>query len=339
MNSKSKVESRKSMGRVLKRFALFAVFPFFFSLGMTGAHAQGYPTKPIRLIVPLAPGGGNDTIARLIGQKIQGPLGQQVVVENRPGAGGLIGAELVAKAPPDGYTLLLGNAAQLTVIPNVQANAPYSPTRDFAPVSLIASAPLLVVVHPSLPVRSIKQLVALAKAQPDQLNYASNGFGSTTQFATELFKLMTGTRMEHVPYKGLSLAMVDLVSGRVHLMFSSAVAMLPTVKEGKLRAIAMTGSKRSQAIPDIPTVAESGVKDFESGSWYGILAPAGTPRPIVERLNREIIVSVKSQDIQDRLVHEAVIPIGSSPEEFSAHIKKEFGRAARVIKESGAKFN
>ena len=339
MNGKSKVESRKSKGHGLERFAPIFLFPILFSLGVASANAQGYPTKPIRLIVPLAPGGGNDTIARLIGQKIQGPLGQQVVIENRPGAGGLIGADLVAKAPPDGYTLLLGNAAQLTVIPNVQANAPYSPTRDFSPVSLIASAPLLVVVHPSLPVRSIKQLVALAKAQPDQLNYASNGFGSTTQFATELFKLMTGTRIEHVPYKGLSLAMVDLVSGRVHLMFSSAVAMLPAVKEGKLRAIAMTGSKRSQAIPDIPTVAESGVKDFESGSWYGILAPAGTPRPIVDRLNREIVASVKSQDIQDRLVNEAVIPIGGSPEEFAAHIVKEYGRAARVIKESGAKFN
>jgi tripartite-type tricarboxylate transporter receptor subunit TctC len=323
----------------MKRIPLIFFLPVALCLEMVAVHAQGYPARPIRMVVPLAPGGGNDTIARLIGQKIQGPLGQQVVIENRPGAAGLIGADIVAKAPPDGYTLLLGNAAQLTVIPNVQANAPYSPTRDFAPVSLIASAPLLVVVHPSLPVRSIKQLVALAKAQPDQLNYASNGFGSTTQFATELFKLMTGTRMEHVPYKGLSLAMVDLVSGRVHLMFSSAVAMLPTVKEGKLRAIAMTGSKRSQAIPDIPTVAESGVKDFESGSWYGILAPAGTPRPIVDRLNREIVDSVKSQEVQERLVSEAVIPIGGTPEEFAAHIAKEFARAARVIKESGAKFN
>jgi tripartite-type tricarboxylate transporter receptor subunit TctC len=323
----------------MKRIPLIFLLSVALCLEGAPAHAQGYPARPIRVVVPLAPGGGNDTIARLIGQKIQGPLGQQVVIENRPGAAGLIGADIVAKAPPDGYTLLLGNAAQLTVIPNVQANAPYSPTRDFAPVSLIASAPLLVVVHPSLPVRSIKQLVALAKAQPDQLNYASNGFGSTTQFATELFKLMTGARMEHVPYKGLSLAMVDLVSGRVHLMFSSAVAMLPTVKEGKLRAIAMTGSKRSQAIPDIPTVAESGVKDFESGSWYGILAPAGTPRPIVDRLNREIVASVKSQEVQERLVSEAVIPIGGTPEEFAAHIAKEFARAAQVIKESGAKFN
>jgi tripartite-type tricarboxylate transporter receptor subunit TctC len=309
-------------------------------LALSGAaSAQQYPLKPIRIIVPLAPGGGNDTIARMIGQKIQGPLGQSVVIENRPGAGGLIGADLAAKSPPDGYTLLLGNAAQLSIIPNIQPKVPYSPTKDFAPVSLIASAPMLVVVHPSMPVRSIKQLVALAKSRPDQLNFASNGVGSTTQYATELFKMMTKTRLVHVPYKGLSLAMIDLVSGRVDLMFSSAVAMLPVVKQGKLRAIAMTGAKRSPAIPDIPTVAESGVPDYEAGSWYGILVPAGTARPVIERLNREIVAAVKSREVQERLVGEAVIPIGSSPEEFSAHIAKELARAGKVIKESGAKFN
>jgi tripartite-type tricarboxylate transporter receptor subunit TctC len=193
-------------------------------------------------------------------------------------------------------------------------------------------------VHPSLPVVNIRQLVAFAKSKPGQLNYASNGVGSSTHFATELFKLMTGTKMEHVPYKGLSLAMIDLVTGRVHLMFSSAVAMLPNVKEGKLRAIAMTSSQRSPAIPQIPTVAESGVKDFESGSWYGIVVPTGTPRPIVDRLHKEIAAAVRSQEVQDRLLGEAVIPVGGTPEEFGAHIKKEFTRAARVIKESGAKF-
>jgi tripartite-type tricarboxylate transporter receptor subunit TctC len=340
MNAKAKVESRKSEVWGLKDFFIFfPLFPFLFSLGLPGAHAQGYPTKPIRLIVPLAPGGGNDTIARMIGQKIQGPLGQSIVIENRPGAGGLLGADIASKAPPDGYTLLLGNAAQLSIIPNVQPKMPYSPTKDFAPVSLIASAPLLVVVHPSMPVRTIKQFVALARAQPDRLNFASNGVGSTTHYATELFKMMTKTRMVHVPYKGLSLAMVDLVSGRVDLMFSSAVAMLPNVREGKLRAIAMTGAKRSQAIPDIPTVAESGVPDYEAGSWYGILAPAGTPRAIVDRLNREIVATVKSKELQDRLIEEAVIPIGSTPEEFAKYIEKELARAAKVIKESGAKFN
>ena len=317
---------------VLLPAALVTAFP----ISVCG---QQYPTKVIRIIVPLAPGGGNDAIARMIGQKIQGPLGQSVVIDNRTGAGGQIGAEVAAKSPPDGYTLLLGNVATQAIIPNVQPNVAYSPLRDFQPVSLIASAPLLVVVHPSLPVRSVKQLIAFAKARPGELNYASNGFGSSTQFATELFKLSTGTRMEHIPYKGLSLAMTDLLTGRVHLMFSSAVAMLPNVKDGKLRAIAMTGATRSQAIPDVPTVAESGVKDYEAGSWYGILAPAGTSRAIVDRLNREIVAAVKSQEIQDRLQSEAVIPIGSTPEAFGAHISKELARAAKVVKESGAKFN
>jgi tripartite-type tricarboxylate transporter receptor subunit TctC len=300
--------------------------------------AQTYPTKPVRLIVPLAPGGGNDTIARLIAQEITGPLGQQVIVENRPGAGGLVGTEVAAKSPPDGYTLLLGNVAGLTIIPNVRRKTPYDPLKDFQPVSLIASAPLLVVVHPSLPVKSVKELVALARARPGQLNYASNGLGSSTHFATEMFMLLTKTQMVHVPYKGLSLAMTDLLSGQVELMFSSAVAMLPHVKAGKLRAIAMTGAKRSTVIPEVPTVVEAGVRDYEAGSWYGILVPSGAPSAIVERLNREIVAATKSAKIQERLLGEAVIPIGSTPEEFGAHIRREFARMARVVKESGAKF-
>jgi tripartite-type tricarboxylate transporter receptor subunit TctC len=306
--------------------------------GLGAGHAQTYPTKPIRLVVPLAPGGGNDTIARLVAQEITGPLGQQVLVDNRPGAGGLVGTEVVAKSPADGYTLLLGNVAGLTIIPNVRKKTPYDPLKDFQPVSLIATAPLLVVVHPSLPVKSVKDLVALARARPGHLNFASNGLGSSTHFATEMFMLVTKTSMVHVPYKGLSLAMTDLLSGQVELMFSSAVAMLPHVKSGKLRAIAMTGAKRSVAIPDVPTVAEAGVPDYEAGSWYGILVPAGTPAPIVERLNREIVAATKSAKIQDRLVGEAVMPVGSAPDEFTAHIKREFARMARVVKESGAKF-
>ena len=300
----------------------------------TGA-GPAYPTKPIRLIVPLAPGGGNDTIARLIGQKITPALGQQVVVDNRPGAGGLIAAELVAKSPADGYTLLLGNVAVMTIIPNSQKKTPYESLKDFQPVSLIASAPLLVVVHPSLPVSSIKQLIALARAKPNAINYASNGIGSSTHLATEMFSMMTGVKMVHVPYKGLSLAMTDLLSGQVPLMFSSAVAMLPHVKNGRLRAIAMTGARRSQVLPEVPTVAEAGVKGYESGSWYGIVAPANTPRPVIDRLNREIVAAVKSKEIQDRLNHEAVTPVGNTPEEFSAHIRAEYERMGRVIR--GAK--
>lgn len=307
-------------------------------LASGSAWAQTYPAKAVRVVVPQAPGGGNDTIARLVSQRLTQSLKQQVVVDNRAGAGGLIAAELVAKSPPDGYTLLLGNVATLAIIPNVRKQVPYDPLKDFEPVSLIASAPLLVVVHPSLPVTSVKQLVALAKSRPGELNYASNGFGSSTQLATELFKVMTGTNLTHVPYKGLAPATADLLSGQVQVMFSSAVAMLPHVKAGRLRALAMTGSKRSSAIPEVPTVAEAGVRDYEAGSWYGILAPAGTDRSIVERLSREIASATRSPEIADRLNNEAVIPIGGTPAEFAAHIRKEHARIGNAVRKSGARF-
>ena len=307
-------------------------------LTTTAALAQNYPAKPIRIVVPQAPGGGNDTIARMIGQKLTGTLKQQVLIENRPGAGGLIAAEAVAKAPADGYTLLLANVATMAIIPNVQKKIAYDPVKDFAPVSLIASAPLLVVVHPSLPVTSIRQLIALAKAKPSQLNYASNGVGSSTHLATEMFAMMTGTQLVHVPYKGLSPALTDLLSGQVQLMFSSAVAMMPHVKAGRLRALAMTGAKRSSAIPDVPTVAEAGVRDYEAGSWYGIAAPAGTPQAVVDLLSREVAAATKSAEIAERLSFEGVIAAGSSPGEFAAHISRELSRIGKVVAASGAKF-
>jgi tripartite-type tricarboxylate transporter receptor subunit TctC len=302
------------------------------------ASAQSYPNKPIRIVVPQLPGGGNDTIARMVGQKLTVALKQQVVADNRPGAGGLIAADLVAKSAPDGYTLLLANVATMAIIPNVQKKVPYDPVKDFEPVSLVASAPLLVVVHPSLPVTSVKQLIALAKAKPGQLNYASNGVGSSTHLATEMFKMMTGTKMVHVPYKGLSAATTDLLSGQVQVMFSSAVAMMPQVKAGRLRAIAMTGAKRSPAIPDVPTVAEAGVPDYEAGSWYGICAPAGTARPIIDQLSREIAAAVKLPDFIERLALEGVIPVGSTPAQFAAYIKRELAHVANVVKASGATF-
>ena len=303
------------------------------------ACGQAYPVKPIRLVVPQPPGGGNDTIARLISQKLSAALKQQFTVDNRAGAGGLIGADIVAKAAPDGYTLLLANVAGMVIVPNIQKSMPYDALKDFAPVSLIASAPLLVVVHPSLPATSIKQLIALGKAKPGQINYASNGVGTSTHLATEMFKTMTKTDFVHIPYKGLGGAITDLLSGQVQLMFSSAVAMMPHVQSGRLRAIAMTGARRSAAIPHIPTVAEAGVPDYESGSWYGISAPAGTPRAIIDLLNQEIVAAVRAPDITDKLVAEAVIPVGSSPAEFSTHIHKDFARLGQVIKSSGAKFD
>jgi tripartite-type tricarboxylate transporter receptor subunit TctC len=302
-----------------------------FGLAGLEAPAQDYPVKAIRLVVPFPPGGGNDTIARLMGQKLAPALGQQLLVDNRPGAGGTIGAEIAAKSPPDGYTLFLAGVASHGINPNLRKKLPYDPVRDFAGVSLIASAPLLVVVHPSLPTTSIKQLVALAKSKPGAINFASNGTGGSSHLAGELFMMMTGTSMVHIPYKGLSPALTDLLSGQVQVMFSSAVSMLPQVKAGKLRAIAMTGAKRSQAIPDIPTVAETGIPGYETGSWYGIVAPAKTPRPVIARLSREVAAATRSEEISRRLVDEAVIPIGSTAEEFDAHIKRELARWAQVI--------
>lgn len=295
-------------------------------------HAQSYPAKPIRFIVPFPPGGGNDTIARQIGQKLSTAFGQQVLVDNRPGAGGAIGAELAAKAAPDGYTLFLAGVATHGINPNLREKLPYDPIKDFDAVSLIASAPLLVVVHPSLPVKSVKELVALAKTRPGKINFASNGAGGSSHLAVELFKMMTGANMVHIPYKGLSPALTDLLSGEVQLMFSSAVAMLPQVKAGRLRAIAMTGAKRSPAIPDIPTVAQAGVAGYETASWYGVVVPAGTPRAAIAKLGQEIVNFVRSRENVERMNSEAVIPVGSAPDEFTAHIKNELARWAKVVK-------
>ncbi|HZN22671.1 MAG TPA: tripartite tricarboxylate transporter substrate binding protein [Burkholderiales bacterium] len=309
-----------------------AVAALLAACASTAAVAQTYPLKTIRWIVPFPPGGGNDTIARLVAQKLTASIGQQVIVDNRPGAGGTIGAEAAAKSPGDGYTLFLAGVATHGINPNLRKKLPYDAIKDFHAVSLIASAPLLVVVHPSLPARSVKDLIALAKARPGQINYASNGAGGSSHLAVELFDMMTGVRMTHIPYKGLTPALTDLLSGEVQVMFSSAVAMLPQVKAGRLRAIAMTGSKRSAAIPNIPTVAESGVPGYETGSWYGVVVPTGTPKAAVDRLSREIQTIVKSQDITSKLNEEAVIPVGSTPEAFDKHIRAELARWAKVIK-------
>ena len=298
----------------------------------TPVFAQAWPAKPIRFIVPFPPGGGNDTIARLVAQKLSAALSAQVIVDNRPGAGGTIGAEAAARAPADGYTMFLAGVATHGINPNLRKKLPYDALKDFDAVSLIASAPLLVVIHPSLPAKSVKDLVALAKARPRQFNYASNGAGGSSHLAVELFDMMTGVKMAHIPYKGLAPALTDLLAGEVQVMFSSAVAMLPQVKTGRLRAIAMTGAKRSAAIPSIPTVAESGVPGYETGSWYGVVVPAGTPKAAIDRLSREIQGIVKSPDISSKLNEEAVIPVGSTPEGFDRHIRAELARWAKVIK-------
>ncbi len=276
-------------------------------------------------------------MARTIGIKLTTALGQQIVVDNRAGAGGMIGAATAAHAAPDGYTLFLGGVASHGINPNLHARPGYDPVRDFAPVILIASAPLIVVVHPSVAAKTIRELIQLAKAKPGQLNFASNGSGGSSHLAAELFRMMTGTDMVHVPYKGLSPALIDLLSAQVQLMFSSTVAILPQVRAGRLRPLAMTGAKRSPAIPEVPTVAESGVPGYETASWYGVLAPAGTPYTIVERLNREIATIIRQPDVSERLASEGADAAGGTPAEFALHIKRELARWSQVIRQAGIK--
>ncbi len=297
--------------------------------------AQEYPHKPVRLIVPFAPGGGNDTVARAIAQSAGASLGQPVVVDNRPGAGGMLGAQLAAKSPPDGYTLFLGGVGSHAVNPNLHARLPYDPVKDFAPITLIASAPSVLVVHPSLPARTLAEFTALAKTSPGRINYASNGNGSSAQLAAVLYESMAGVRMVHVPYKGLAPALVDLLAGEVQAMFSSVVAIVPNIKAGRLRALAVTGKRRAALLPEVPTLDESGVPGYEAGSWYGILAPAGTPQAIVAKLHEAIVRALAQPEVRERLVSEGAEVIGSTPEAFAAHITAELARMGKLIRDAG----
>ena len=299
------------------------------------AQAQSYPTKPIHLIVPFPPGGGNDTVARAIAQQLGPDLGQPMVIDNRPGAGGSVGAELAAKAPPDGYTLFLAGVGSHAVNPNVHAKLPYDPVKDFAPVTLLASAPSVLVVNPAVPARTIGEFTAYARANPGKLNYASNGNGSAAQLAAAMYESLAGVRMVHVPYKGIAPAMTDLMGGEVQLMFGTIVALVPHIQAGKLRALAVTSRKRSALLADVPTLAESGLPDYHAGSWYGVLAPAGTPRPIIDRLHATIVKALQQPEVAQRLAAEGAEVIGSTPEEFAAHIKAELARVAGVVRAAG----
>lgn len=298
------------------------------------ALAQSYPSKPIRLIVPFAAGGGNDSVARLVGKSLSASLGQQVVIDNRPGAGGVLGAELAAKSSPDGYTLFLGGVGSHAINPNLHERLPYDPIKDFAPIVLLASAPLILVVHPSVPANSTLEFTALARSKPGELNYASNGNGSSSHLAAVMFEAMAGVKMVHVPYKGLSPALTDLLSERVQLMFSSVVAILPHIRAGKLRGLAVTGSKRLSSMPELPTLAESGLAGYEASSWYGVLAPAGTPKEVVARLNAEMVKALDQPEVRSSLLAEGAEPVGGPPEKFAAHIKSEKERLGKLIRDA-----
>ena len=301
--------------------------------------ADTYPSKPIRLIVPYPPGSGTDIVARLLGQKLTESWSQQVVVDNRPGAGAIIGAEAAAKAPADGYTLLMGDVGPLTINPALYAKLPYDPAKDFAPVSQVAFLPFLLVVHPSVQADSLENLVALAKAKPGEFNYASVGNGSAVHLATELLKTEAGIDIVHVPYKGSAPALADLVGGRVSMMLVNVLSALPYVKSGQLRALAIATAQRSAALPDLPTVAEADMPGFVAGAWFGILVPAGTPPEIIGKLNAEIVRVLRLPDVIDRLASQGAEAIGDTPEQFAGHIRRETAKWAKVVKDSGAKID
>jgi tripartite-type tricarboxylate transporter receptor subunit TctC len=296
------------------------------------AVGQAYPAKTIRLVVPFPPGGGSDTMGRIVGQKLGERLGQQVVVDNRPGAGGSIGADAVAKAAPDGYTLLLGSASEIAQYPNVNPRLPYNPERDYAPITLVGNVPLLLVVHPSLPVRTVRDVVALAQKKPGDVTFSSAGNGSTTHLAVELLNLMTSVKMTHVPYKGSVPAVTDLVAGNVQLGIPTMPAALPFVRSGRLKAIAVSTAKRSSALADVPTIAESGVRGYDATLWTGVLAPAATPPAIVERLHGELVKTVALEEVKDALAKQGAEPAVSTPKEFSVFVRSELAKWAKVVK-------
>jgi tripartite-type tricarboxylate transporter receptor subunit TctC len=303
--------------------------------GSAAAQAT-YPEKPIRMVVPYPPGAQVDTVARLLGQKLAEALGQPIVIDNTAGAAGNIAAGRVAKAAPDGYTLGLLVTPQLVINPSLYKLA-YDPVRDFGPVSQVALAPTMLVVHNAVPAKSVKELVALAKAQPGGLTFASGGSGSVAHMTAELFKYVTGLDIRHIPYKGVALAIPDLLGGRVTMMFSPIGAVLPVVREGKLRALAVTSLKRSSTLPELPTVAESGYPGFEFTNWSGLLAPARTPAPIVRKLHLETVKALAQPDLRAKLADLGLEVIGNSPDEFAAVIKSGIPKWAKVIKESGIK--
>ena len=301
------------------------------------AVAQAYPVKPVRMVVPFPAGGATDIVGRLIAQKLSESWGQQVIVDNRGGAGGTIGSDIAAKSAPDGYTMLVGTSSTHAIAPSLYSKLPYDPVRDFAPVTLVASATILLAVHPSVPAKNVRDLIALAKRKPNALSFASSGNGGISHLIGEHFKSVGGIQMLHVPYKGDTPALVDLVGGQVHLMFGTAVSFLPYVKAGRLNALAVTNPKRSPIAPDVPTVAESGLPGFEALQWFGIFVPAGTSKEIVARLNGEIVKIVRLPDIRERMTSLGADVVGSTPEQFAAFQKADTTKWGRVIKESGAK--
>jgi len=334
MTGSSFIIHRSSFGGALAG-ALCMVTALMFQ-GTTAA--QTYPARPIRFIVPFAPGGSTDLVARILAQRMSETLGQPVVVDNRGGAGGVIGAELAARAPADGYTIVLGSPGPLTINPNLQ-RVPYDTLRDFSPITLATISPFTLVLHPSVPAQSVKELVALAKAKPGQLNYGSAGNGSVGHFSTEQFKALAGVDLVHVPYKGAGPAVTDLIGGRLQLMFENLPTILPHVRAGRLRMLAVGTKARSALAPEYATIHESGVPGYESSTAFGVLAPARTPAPVVGRLNQEIVKILHSADIKERMAAQGLEAVGGTPQQYSQHLKEELAKYGRIVKAAGIKLD
>src|SRR5687768_3166866 len=322
------------IGGTVKRFLILLL-----CCAALQAFAQGYPAKPVRVIVPYPPGGGNDTLGRLFAAKLGERLGQPFVVENRPGAGTMIGTEAAAKSPPDGYTILLSSIATHALSPNLYSRVPYDPIKDFAPITLLGIAPTVLVVNSDLPAKNLQELIALAKSKPGQFAYASGGNGTPPHINAEVFKALAGVDLLHVAYKGGGPALTDLVAGRVHLMLDTAASAMPHVRTGKLRALALSAPKRSGEYPDLPTFAEAGLPAYDTNAWYSMHAPAGTPPQIVRRLSGELAAILKDADILARFKQLSTEPVGNNPEEFSAFVKAELEKYARVINAAGIKLD
>jgi tripartite-type tricarboxylate transporter receptor subunit TctC len=301
--------------------------------------AQTYPQKPVRIIAGFVPGGGSDFIARLVAQKITEPLGRTVIVENRPGAGGAIATEYVAKSPADGYTLLLTSAGPNGILPAMSAKIPYDPLKDFEAITQVVSMPFLMAVHPALPVKNIKELIALARARPGQLNFGSAGHGSTNHLVSEMLKHAANINLTHVPYKGVAAAMTDVISGQIQIMSGDLLTILPQAKNGRLRAIAVTSGKRSPLVPQIPTIAESGVPGYDTSGWFGMVAPAATPRAIIERLNHEMVKGINTPDARERLSAMGGDVVASSIADFSAFMRADNAKWAKVVTAAGLREN
>ena len=315
-----------------------AVLAVVLSAVAGGARAEGFPEKPSHFIVGFTPGGPSDIIARALGQKLSEFWSQPVVIENRPGAGGNIAAEAAAKSAPDGYTWLLGNNSILATNQSLYKKLAFDPVADFAPVALVAIQPNILVVNPAVPATSVKELIALAKARPGQLNYASSGSGAAAHLAAELFKTLAGVEMVHVPYKGAQPALTDVIAGQAQrLMFATSASVIPYIKAGRLRALAVTTSKRSAAVPDLPTVSEAGVPGFEAITWHGVVVPRATPRALVERLNADIVKALQARDLHERLESLGAELAPGTPQDFADYIAREIPKWAKVVKDSGAR--